>query len=96
MRQWWEDPSKSTVQDYRVIELPELPQTPVEQLFSHYPTVDKPVFFGHYWLTGDHVLQKPNVCCLDYSVAKGGCLVAYSWDGMSALDFTNFMTISRA
>jgi predicted MPP superfamily phosphohydrolase len=37
------------------------------------------VFFGHYWLdpTVVPVWQASNVCCLDYSVAKGGALVAY-------------------
>lgn len=37
------------------------------------------VFFGHYWLDAEAgpVWQAPNVCCLDYSVAKKGKLVAY-------------------
>ncbi len=36
------------------------------------------VFFGHYWLEDEAPQwQASNVCCLDYSVAKKGKLVAY-------------------
>ena len=41
-----------------------------------------PVFFGHYWMEDAWpVIQSHNVICLDYSVAKGGCLVAYRFEG---------------
>ena len=51
-----------------------------------YPASAKPVFFGHYWLTGEPVLQSPNALCLDYSAGKDGPLVAYRWeDGEEAL-----------
>lgn len=46
----------------------------------------KPVFVGHYWLTGTPSLLSDKVACLDYSVAKGGKLVAYRWDGEPTLD----------
>ncbi|MDH4092122.1 MAG: metallophosphoesterase [Cyclobacteriaceae bacterium] len=56
-------------------------------LFSAgYDENEVPVFFGHYWLKDDKpYLQQHNVCCLDFSVAKEGFLVAYSWDGERAL-----------
>jgi hypothetical protein len=92
---WWEDPANTTFYDYSVVPLEDLPHTPVTESNNYYPSEEKAVFFGHYWLSGDPVLQKPNVCCLDYSVAKGGSLVAYSWDGMEELDFTNFVTVSE-
>jgi len=47
-----------------------------------------PVFFGHYWRNpGNHDLriQADNICCLDYSVAKKGLLVAYCWEGEKKL-----------
>ena len=45
-----------------------------------YPAIAKPVFIGHYWLTGEKPeLLAPNVACLDWSVAKGGFLCAYSF-----------------
>ncbi len=44
--------------------------------FYAYET-NKTVFFGHYWLKGLPTLENKNSICLDYSVAKGGVLVAY-------------------
>jgi hypothetical protein len=38
---------------------------------------EKPVFFGHYWLQGEPVIENPTAICLDYSVAKDGKLIAY-------------------
>ena len=41
-----------------------------------------PVFFGHYWLTDvNEVVLADNAACLDLSVAKGGELCGYRWDG---------------
>jgi hypothetical protein len=42
---------------------------------------EPPVFIGHYWLPADARKQPMalNVACLDYSVAKGGEIVAYNW-----------------
>jgi hypothetical protein len=42
----------------------------------HSYTDAKPVFFGHYWLSGEPSIVNPSAVCLDYSVAKGGKLVA--------------------
>jgi hypothetical protein len=48
--------------------------------FSRYHYHDHtPVFFGHYWLSGDPEIEAQNALCLDYSVAKGGELVGYRW-----------------
>lgn len=58
-----------------------------------YPPEAPPVFFGHYWLKGTPRLQTDNVCCLDYSIAKGGNLVAYRWNGEHKLDAQNFVFI---
>jgi hypothetical protein len=44
-----------------------------------------PVLFGHYWFTGKPQVISPRFACLDYSVANGGPLVAYRWDGESEL-----------
>lgn len=41
-----------------------------------------PIFIGHYWLEPERPSPlTPTVACLDYSVAGGGPLVAYCWDG---------------
>lgn len=44
-----------------------------------------PVFIGHHWFSGMPVLESEKLACLDWSVAKGGPLVAYRWDGESEL-----------
>lgn len=46
----------------------------------------KPVLFGHYWLRGVPHLLSPERACLDFSVAKGGVLCAYRYDGEARLD----------
>jgi hypothetical protein len=51
------------------------------------------VVFGHYWLPPDaaKVPLAQNVACLDYSVAKGGDLTAYRWDGEQVLSAEKFV-----
>ncbi len=56
-----------------------------------YPAAAPPVFFGHYWLTGEVAVQTPNAVCLDYSVARVGKLVACTWrrgEPITAASFT--------
>jgi hypothetical protein len=54
-----------------------------------------PVFIGHYWLSGDHVPLAPKVASVDYSVARGGPLVAYRWDGEDELKADNFVSTAE-
>lgn len=56
----------------------------------------KPVFVGHYWLTGEPTPLAKNIACLDYSVvsARQGKLVAYRWDG-KPLTRGNYVWVSR-
>jgi len=58
-----------------------------------YDKADKPVFIGHYWMSAKNglCLLADNVTCLDYSVAKGGKLVAYRWSGEEKLNEVNFV-----
>jgi hypothetical protein len=78
---WWEDPSVMTYKAISVEPIENLIEQPIDlsQLKSldFYSENDKKVFFGHYWLKGEPSLYKENICCLDYSVARGGKLVAY-------------------
>jgi len=62
-----------------------------------YPTQAKPVFIGHYWLRakGPSILAG-NVACLDYSVAKGGFLCAYRWNGEQTLTNEHFVWVASA
>jgi len=58
-----------------------------------YPESAKPVFIGHYWLSGQQPqILADNVACLDFSVAKGGFLCAYRWNGEQKLDNANFVS----
>ena len=43
-------------------------------------STNKPVFFGHYWLTSTPSLQSRRAVCVDYSAGNGGPLVAYRFD----------------
>ncbi|MBC8867873.1 MAG: metallophosphoesterase [Planctomycetes bacterium] len=59
-----------------------------------YPATAKPVFIGHYWLSPQRPeLLANNVACLDYSVAKGGFLCAYRWQGEQKLSNHNFVRV---
>ncbi len=53
--------------------------------WTRYQYSGPPVLFGHYWFTGVPRAISPQFACLDYSVAKGGQLVAYRWDGEEEL-----------
>ena len=75
---WWSDPaSRKTLKDV-LIECPEeLAHIKiVKQKDFHTYSDPRPVFFGHYWLRGKPHLENTQAICLDYSVAKGGVLVA--------------------
>ena len=57
---------------------------PIEILntITPYSSTEPPVFFGHYWMnSSDFGLLSNNICCLDFSVAKGGNVGGYSFDG---------------
>lgn len=51
-----------------------------------------PIFIGHYWLPpAQPAPLTPTIACLDYSVAGGGPLVAYRWDGERTLQVEKFV-----
>lgn len=55
-----------------------------------------PVFFGHYWRKPEkHGIkcQADNICCLDYSAAKKGKLVAYRWEGESKVNNNHLFSV---
>lgn len=53
----------------------------------------KPVFFGHYWMTGTPQLQSAHIACVDYSAAHDGPLMAYRWTGEPLLDARHFVSV---
>lgn len=89
---WFADPRGATVRRYSFPEIASLPDRPVAPevvaTARPYPPEAPPVFFGHYWLDPRRAPlapQSPNVACLDYSVARGGLLCAYRFDGPGPL-----------
>lgn len=92
---WWQEESENicdiaiTTSAHRKM----LPNAINFDSFNRYQYMsDIPVFFGHYWFTGDPKVVMPNMVCLDYSAAKDGYLVAYRWDGEKTLSNDKFIT----
>ena len=94
---WWENPAEVTYKSISIEPLENLPELPVEipdlKSSDYYLPDDKKVFFGHYWLKGEPSLYKQNICCLDYSVAKNGKLVAYRLDNEKVLEANKFVFV---
>ena len=91
---WWNDPARSSYRQISVIPHENLPDEPMDTSTLHslkyYTARENPVFFGHYWLQGTPELIRENICCLDYSVARGGVLAAYRFDGEKKLSNEKF------
>jgi hypothetical protein len=90
---WW-DTSASTYRELALLgdELRNrLPDVPVSPALLGVDGSAKPVFFGHYWMTGRPTVLSPTAACVDYSAGKGGPLVAYRWDGEPVLNASNFV-----
>lgn len=94
---WWEDPATMTYRSISVEPLVDLPEQSIDTQHwvssNYYRGDEKKVFFGHYWLRGEPSLYRNNICCLDYSVAKGGKLVAYRLDDEHVLDEGKFVCV---
>ena len=94
---WWEDPSLMTYKSISVEPIDNLPEQQIElselKSLDHYSNKDKKVFFGHYWLNGEPTIYGENICCLDYSIAKNGKLVAYRLNGETILDNKNLIYV---
>ena len=93
---WWENPSKMTYNSISVEPISNLPEQPINFSTSqnnYYGSEEKIAFFGHYWLNGHPTPYKNNVCCLDYSVAKGGKLVSYRFDREEKLESSKIVFV---
>ncbi len=93
---WFESPQGRDLGDYALPQQPSIPRVPVpaDAPAVPYPRDAAPVFFGHYWLPPN--APEPlaaNIACLDFSVAKGGLLCAYRFDGESELSADRFVTV---
>ena len=97
---WWDDQLTTYRSAYIGPEIP-MDKLPNEKIYSSeawvkYPTEQKPVFIGHYWLNDQPKPLATNIACTDYSVARpGGKLVAYRWGGEQKLSQENFEYVYR-
>jgi hypothetical protein len=92
---WFEKPG-ATFGEYSMepIECDESLPEAVKKDAVPYPHDGKPVFVGHYWFRGTRPeLLRHNVACVDWSVAKGGFLCAYRWNGEAMLSNENFVWV---
>jgi hypothetical protein len=92
---WW-DPDARTYRAAAMLPEPLRVQLPDTEIPAHARIgvdADKPVFFGHYWLSGAPTILSPHAACVDYSAGKGGALVAYRWDGESVLTDQHFVSV---
>jgi hypothetical protein len=89
---WWKD-HPITYRDLAIAPtevIPQIPHEPApEDILPGYDE-DKPVFVGHYWMSGTPSPLSARVACLDYSVAAGGKLCAYRWNGERELVAEHF------
>ena len=84
---WWQE-DLSTYRKAAIgpaSEMAMIPDVPMPTEWRGHAYAGPPVVFGHYWFTGKPQVISDRFACLDYSVAKGGPLVAYRWDGEAEL-----------
>jgi hypothetical protein len=84
---WWQ-PEVRTFREAAIVppgNAGALPDTPLPAEWKVDPYTGPPVLFGHYWFSGTPQVISSKFACLDYSVAKGGPLVAYRFDGEAEL-----------
>lgn len=98
---WWLDPTSP------VATMADIAMPPADRNLGHLPvsqrqrkklpgyTDERPVFVGHYWFTGRPAPVAPRVACLDYSIARGGILCAYRFDGDPLLSPEQFVAVDQ-
>lgn len=96
---WWDNPKEKKLGELFVKKedaLEKHAETKYNGSVSEYEPYRKDdllVFFGHYWLEVPLSDVPENICCVDYSVAKGGKLGAYRHMGEESLDLNHLKLI---
>lgn len=84
VRWWLDDLNERPIHEVARAPRSSLAQIPADALATNIDFVlktDKPVFVGHYWLTGTPSPLSPQVVCTDYSAASpSGYLTCYQLD----------------
>lgn len=102
--QWWAL-ERLTYRDLAMVPaeaIDDIPHEPIpEDVLPGYAG-DKPLFVGHYWLTGTPEPLNRYIACLDYSIAGGhhrsdepNKLCAYRWDGERELTADNMVWVEE-
>lgn len=90
---WW-DAEATTYRRVALLSEEERTALPELEVPAHarLPAITaKPVFFGHYWMTGSPRPQSSTAACVDYSAGMGGPLVAYRWNAGEPLAAHRFV-----
>ncbi|MCH2201409.1 MAG: metallophosphoesterase [Fuerstiella sp.] len=93
---WFDSPDEHSLGSYVFPDVPGLRNLPVPTKAGSnpYPSDAPPLFIGHYWLNdGQELMLRPNLACLDLSVAKQGMLCAYRFNGESVLNRNSFFKV---
>jgi hypothetical protein len=95
--EWWRR-GKLTYRDLAMVPgdvIQEIPHEPIEADVLPGYDDEKPVFVGHYWMSGEPKPLSEHIACLDYSVAgsHGGKLCAYRFDGEQILAANKFVWV---
>ncbi len=84
VRWWLDELNKRTLREVARVPLSAMAQIPANALAENIDfalKTHKPVFVGHYWLTGTPEPLSPQVACTDYSAAvDSGYLTCYQLD----------------
>ncbi len=96
---WYESPIGRTYRDYAMTADDKFPDVKISPDargadFVPYGREERPIFVGHYWMKGETPTRLANnVACLDWSVARGGPIVAYRFDGEAEVDNRRFVAV---
>ncbi|WP_299022168.1 metallophosphoesterase [uncultured Photobacterium sp.] len=93
--QWWNNQAVELGDVALPFELDigEASRSSIPEYVPRYGEDEIPCFIGHYWLNGQPCVLEKNIACVDYSVAKGGRLVAYRWSGEKVLTNDKFISV---
>lgn len=92
--QWWRQ-NAETLGDMALplgVDIGPAADLPAPTEIPVYGAEQPPCFLGHYWWHGTPAPLTDNIACLDYSVAKGGPLMAYRWQGEQTLSAEHFVS----
>lgn len=101
---WW-DTELLTYRDLAIVPddvIEQIPHTPLAADILPGYDGEKPLFLGHYWLTGKPQPRTDHIAILDYSIAtqhasssEKGKLCAYRWNGETILSEDHFVWVDE-